>query len=123
MNLYGYKKCSTCRQAEKTLRELGVSVEFHDIVEQPPSETMLSSWLEASQRPILDFVNTKGTVFRQLSLKDAQFTTEQWIAEIAHNGKLMKRPILVTEDGTVVIGYQPDLYQTFAKFETSQSEG
>ncbi len=84
---------------------------------------MLSSWLEASQRPILDFVNTKGTVFRQRSLKDAQFTTEQWIAEIAHDGKLMKRPILVTEDGTVVIGYQPDLYQTFAKFETSQSEG
>ena len=41
IKFYGYKKCSTCRKAEKALETSGVPYGFTDITETPPSKTEL----------------------------------------------------------------------------------
>lgn len=71
LRMYGYKRCSTCRDAKKTLEVNGAEVEFHDIVDNPPSEASIRQWIEWSGRPIEDFVNTRGTVYRDRDLKRA----------------------------------------------------
>ncbi|WAH35745.1 arsenate reductase family protein [Alicyclobacillus dauci] len=110
MKLYGYRRCSTCRQALKTLQENGGEVEFHDMVENPPSEATIREWVEKSHRPVFDFVNVKGTVYRERDLKSAKFTDDEWIRELSQDGKLIKRPILVTGDD-VFVGYHEGAYR------------
>lgn len=114
MKLYGYKRCSTCRDALKTLQENGVQVAFHDIVEKPPEESTIRGWMEAGNRPVLDFVNTRGTVYRDRDLKRANFTDDEWIRELSQDGKLLKRPILVTDDGEIYVGYHEGAYRRIA---------
>ncbi len=114
MDLFGYKRCSTCRNAEKTLIENGVEVTFHDIVDSPPPKETIRGWMAATGRPVLDFVNTRGTVYRAKGLKDSKLTDEEWIEELSKDGKLIKRPILVTEDGNVYVGYDEATYRRLA---------
>ncbi|WP_067619344.1 arsenate reductase family protein [Alicyclobacillus acidiphilus] len=114
MKLYGYKRCSTCREAQKTLEANGVKVEFHDIVEQPPSPDRIREWVAQSGRPIEEFVNTRGTVYRERDLKRANFTEDEWIRELSRDGKLLKRPILVTPANRVYIGYHEGAYRRIA---------
>ncbi|GMA62248.1 Spx/MgsR family RNA polymerase-binding regulatory protein [Alicyclobacillus fastidiosus] len=113
MLLYGYKRCSTCRDAHKTLQESGANVQFHDIVDRPPSEQTIRTWMERSGRPVEDFVNTRGTVYRERDLKHAKFTEDEWIRELSKDGKLLKRPILET-DKEVFVGYHEGAYRRIA---------
>ncbi|GEO25674.1 arsenate reductase [Alicyclobacillus acidoterrestris] len=113
MVLYGYRRCSTCRDALKTLQESGAQVEFHDIVDMPPSEEMIRTWMDKSGRPIEDFVNTRGIVYRERDLKNAKFTEDEWVRELSQDGKLLKRPILVT-DQEVFVGYHEGAYRRIA---------
>lgn len=117
LQLYGYKRCSTCRDAEKTLKESGAKVTFHDIVERPPTEETLRQWIASSKRPVIDFVNTRGTVYRERDLKRANFTDDEWISELAKDGKLLKRPILVDESSDVFVGYHEGAYRRIALSE------
>lgn len=114
LKLYGYRRCSTCRDAQKTLTTNGAQVEFHDIVDRPPSQATVRDWLEAANRPVLDFVNARGTVYRERNLKNAKFTEDEWIRELSADGKLLKRPILVTPSHDVFIGYDEGAYRRIA---------
>lgn len=114
LQLYGYARCSTCREAKRTLTEAGADVQFHDIVASPPDATTIRRWLQCSGRPIEDFVNTRGTVYRQRDLKRAQFSEDEWIMELTRDGRLLKRPILETPDGEVYVGYHEGAYRRIA---------
>lgn len=114
MVLFGYKRCSTCRNAQSTLVENGANVKFHDIVDSPPSTDTIRSWMTATGRPALDFVNTRGTVYRERGLKSAKLTEDEWIMELSKDGKLIKRPIVVTEEGDVYVGYDEATYRRLA---------
>lgn len=113
MEFYGYKKCSTCRDAQKYLEALGINVPFHDFVAEPPSREQLKSWIAKHGQGIMPFVNTKGTVYRERGLKDQTLTEEEWIELLTADGKLLKRPIVVTEDA-VIIGFDPTAYAALA---------
>lgn len=114
LTLYGYRRCSTCRDAQKTLTANGAQVRFHDVVERPPSMDTIRGWAEEAGRPIIDFVNTRGTVYRERDLKNARFTEEEWLRELSADGRLLKRPILVTPAGEVFIGYDEGAYRRIA---------
>lgn len=113
LKLYGYKKCSTCREARKTLEANGAKVHFHDIVEAPPKESTIRSWMQLSDRQAYEFVNVRGTVYRSRHLEQAQFTEDEWVRELSADGKLLKRPILVTDDD-VFIGYHEGAFRRIA---------
>lgn len=118
MKLYGYKKCSTCREALKTLEANGASVDFHDIVASPPNEETIREWVQKSGESVNEFVNVRGTVYRERHLKQAQFNADEWVQELSKDGKLLKRPILVTKDN-VFIGYHEGAYRRIALGEES----
>lgn len=97
----------------KTLEANGAKVTFHDMVQQPPTEETILQWIAKSNRPVTDFINVRGTVYRDRDLKSAKFTDDEWIRELSQDGKLIKRPILVT-DHDVFIGYHEGSYRRIA---------
>lgn len=111
---YWYPKCSTCQRAHQELDALGVSVQEIDLKTTPPKAVLILSWLETSGFDKKKFFNTSGIRYRELGLKDkiADLSLEAAADLLASDGMLIKRPILLDEDGKILqIGYRTD-YET-----------
>jgi arsenate reductase len=117
MEFYGYRKCSTCRNAYKYLQERGIDIPFHDFVADPPSPHQLRAWIERRGEGVTPFINTKGQRYRELGLKDKQLGEEEWLEKLSQDGRLLKRPVLVTEN-EVVIGFDREAYDRIARSQT-----
>jgi Spx/MgsR family transcriptional regulator len=111
--MYGYSKCSTCRNARKWLEAGGVKVTFKDIVEHPPGAAEITRWVALSGLPLDKFFNTSGEVYREMKLKDklSTLSPDDKINLLSGNGKLIKRPV-VTDDEQVTVGFQEAAYRS-----------
>ena len=99
-----YPKCSTCRKAEAWLREHSVFFEFRDIREDKPAEEELRTWQRLSGLPLRKFFNTSGMRYRELELgaRLPEMSEEEQFRLLASDGMLVRRPILVWENGALV---------------------
>ena len=104
MKLYHYPKCSTCRKAIKYLESKRLTYEEIDIVDNPPSQAELKRMLGHLNGKVKKLFNTSGEVYREMRLKDkvANMKTVDAVRLLAQNGKLIKRPFLLTRHGGVV---------------------
>lgn len=110
MKLYSYSACSTCRKALAWLKERGQDVEVIDIAQQPPTRAELGLAFEQLGRKRL--FNTSGQSYRALgSAAVAAMSDEQALAALAADGKLIKRPVLITGDQRVLTGFKSDEWQ------------
>jgi arsenate reductase len=107
LKFYGYKKCSTCRKAEKALEKLGLTYEFVDITESPPSPPILNKIIQQSGAELRKFFNTSGVQYKELKIKDrvGAMTPAQIVTMLAANGRLLKRP-LVTDGKRSTVGFE-----------------
>jgi len=107
--VYQYPKCSTCRKALKFLIDEGVDFQARDIVIDPPSKTLLKKAHRLSGLSLNKLFNTSGQSYRKGGFKEKLKTMsdEQAIAELASDGKLIKRP-LVIGDGFALVGFRED---------------
>ncbi|QGQ94987.1 arsenate reductase family protein [Paenibacillus psychroresistens] len=111
LQLYGYSKCNTCRDAIKSLRAKGYELKMIELFETPPSVKQLKAWIETSGLPIQKFFNVSGEVYRDMQLKDklASMSDEEKLALLASNGRLIKRPIAFDEHN-VTVGFKEAEY-------------
>lgn len=112
MQLIGYPPCSTCKKAAKWLSEHGHDLPMRDIKAQPPTLEELTEWTAADPE-LKRWFNTSGQVYRALGLKDklpAMPRGEQ-LALLAGDGMLVKRPILLLDDGRVLVGFKEREWQ------------
>ncbi|QKS72218.1 arsenate reductase family protein [Paenalkalicoccus suaedae] len=116
VTFYQYPACSTCKKAEKWLKDNDVSYESVHIVEDTPSKETLRELVSKSDQPIKKFFNTSGKKYRELGLKDkVQSADEDELLEIlASDGMLIKRP-LATDGKNVTIGFKEDIYEEMWK--------
>ena len=103
-----YPPCSTCKKAKKWLEEQDIAYTDRHIKEQNPSYEELKTWLETSGLPVKKFFNTSGMQYRALELKDKlpHMSMEEQLQLLATDGMLVKRPIIVTDDGKVLTGFK-----------------
>ena len=103
-----YPPCSTCQKARKWLDAHGVSYTARHIKEQNPSFDELKSWYGQSGLPLKKFFNTSGLVYKNLGLKEKLpgMTEEEQLRLLSIDGMLVKRPLVVTEDGKVLTGFK-----------------
>ena len=80
-----YPKCSTCRKAQKWLDEHDVDYDIRDIKTDNPDLAEL-----------------------ELSKKLPGMSDAEQYALLASDGMLVKRPILVTDDNKVLVGFKED---------------
>lgn len=110
-----YPPCSTCRKAKGWLDEHGLAYTARNIKEEKPSCEELKQWHEQSGLPLKKFFNTSGQLYKSMQLKDKlpSMTEEEQLRLLAGDGMLVKRPILVTDEGKVLVGFRaPEWEQT-----------
>ena len=109
--VYQYPKCSTCRNALRWLTAQGVKYESIDIVASPPSLSVLESVLSKSGLPVAKLFNTSGQSYREGNYKERlkSASEAEALAELAKDGKLIKRPLLVSKR-VVLVGFDPEVY-------------
>lgn len=109
MKLICYSRCTTCKSVEKMLDEKNISYELRDIKEENPSRDELKSWHEQTDYDIKKFFNTSGKIYRENNLKDKlkEMSLDEKYDLLATDGMLVKRPIMFTDDGKILVG--PDV--------------
>jgi len=109
-----YPPCTTCKKARKWLDEHNIPYTARHIKEENPTYEELKHWLEISGLPIKKFFNTSGLLYKSMNLKDKlpTMTTEEQLQLLATDGMLVKRPIVVTENGRVLVGFKEKEWET-----------
>lgn len=110
MKFYGYKKCGTCRKAEKFLDAKKIDYQFIDITETAPPKTVLKQALK--DRELKKLFNTSGVQYKELNIKEKlkSMTEAQALDLLAGNGRLVKRPIAVDGD-RITVGFDENEYK------------
>lgn len=105
-----YSGCSTCKKALKWLKDHDVDVDVRPIVDEPPTAAELAKWIPASGKPVQKWMNTSGQSYRALGKEKvsaaSDATLTKWLTE---DGKLVKRPVLVSGKD-VVVGFDEAAY-------------
>jgi arsenate reductase len=102
-----YPSCSTCQKAKKWLDANGISYNDRHIKEQNPSYEELKEWYSRSGLPLKKFFNTSGLLYKSVNLKDKlpTMSEEEQLRLLATDGMLVKRPIVVTDNG-ILTGFK-----------------
>lgn len=108
--ILSYAACSTCKKAQKWLADHGIETTVRPIVDQPPTLEELRARIPASGLPVRKWLNTSGMSYRALGKAKVDAADDEtllrWLSE---DGKLVKRPVLVTEEG-VRVGFKEETY-------------
>ena len=102
--LIGYKRCSTCKNIEKLLKEKNMSYDYREIDKELLSVDELKKIRDMADVDIFKLFNTSGVRYRELGLKDKKndMTDEEIFELLSTDGMLVKRPILVADDKAYV---------------------
>lgn len=110
VKIYGLKRCSTCVKATKWLEANGVTYTFVDYRDNPVPPATLVEWAQ-SAGGWEKLINRASTTWRNLSDVDkAASTPEAFLALIAQAPTLVKRPVLVSATGPVMLGFSEKKY-------------
>jgi arsenate reductase len=109
VRIYEYAKCSTCRNALKFLDNHKVLYEKVPIVETPPTKAELRKMLAAAGGNIKKLFNTSGELYREMKIgaRLDSMSVEEAIDLLAANGKLIKRPFVLSGE-TGLVGFKED---------------
>lgn len=109
--MFGIKNCDTIKKARRFLETAGVDYRFHDYRADGLTDEQLQQFIDALDYQ--DLLNTRGTTWRKLpeserdSITDAASAKALMLAQPA----IIKRPVLRTADGTLLLGFSETLYQ------------
>ena len=103
--LYSYLRCSTCRKAIKWLESKDFEFQLIDIVKEPPLVNYLNLALKQYSDDKKRIFNTRGNAFKNLNLDIYDLSREEIIQLLLSDGKLIKRPFLISEGKKVILGF------------------
>lgn len=100
VKVYGYKKWSTVQKSLKFLDKNNQEYEFFDFVANQIEKAEIERLIKKSELGIDAFINSNGTLFKQLGLKNkiADYSYDQKMDLLLSDGKLIKRPIIEFDD-------------------------
>jgi len=113
LTIYGLKNCSTCKKLLSWLDDQAVGYEFIDYRAQPIASEHLVAWAQ-----VLGgwhkLVNRASTTWRNLDDRQKQPNADsEWLALIADYPALVRRPVIVKEDGRVMVGFKEAAVREF----------
>jgi len=109
MTIYGIKTCSTVGKARKFMKDNDIAFDFVDYKVESVDETKIREWLKQIDMSVL--LNTRGTKYRDLKLKELDLDDEGKIAWMAKENYLLKRPVIEYGDGKVHVAYDEEVYK------------
>lgn len=111
VRLYGLGNCDTCRKARKWLDRFEIAHEFIDYREQRIEPATLKAWAE--QLGGWDaLINRASTTWRNLlPTRKSPASDPEWQLLLKEYPQLIKRPVTVTPDGVVSVGFKDAIYK------------
>lgn len=107
MEFINYSKCSTCKKAKQFLDDNNIKYIDRQIKENNPTYDEIDSWIKKFNIQIKSLFNTSGILYREMNLKNKllNMNDEEMIKVLSSDGMLVKRPILITNNG-ILIGFK-----------------
>lgn len=114
MTIFCYPNCSTCKRAIAYLESNGISYSYRNIQTQRPDKRELEAIIRQSGKDSKKFFNTSGQVYRSLALKEklSHLKDDQILELLSSDGMLVKRPLLVCDQG-VLVGFKESEWDAF----------
>lgn len=114
VRIYGIKNCDTMKKAFAWCEQRGVAYEFHDYKQQGVPRERLVAWCKAAGWKTL--LNTKGPTFRKLPAERQQIATQSAaVALMMEFSSAIKRPVVETESGQLLIGFDAAMFESFVR--------
>ena len=109
-----YPPCTTCKKAKKWLDDHNIPYTARHIKEENPSYEELKAWLDTSGLPVKKFFNTSGLLYKSLNLKEKlpAMSEEEQLQLLSTDGMLVKRPLVITDSGAVLVGFKEADWET-----------
>ena len=109
IHLYGIPNCDTVKKARKWLDDQGIDHVFHDFKKDGVTPEQLKDWINQAGLDVV--LNKRGTTWRKLPDEIKQdVDTDRAIELLAEQPSMIKRPVLISEDGSVHIGFKAEQY-------------
>lgn len=113
ITVIGIPNCDTIRKTRKWLDENKVEYAFVDVKKEPLTRSEIVEL--ASMVTFDSLVNRRGTTWRNLGLGDAELSDQQMLDLLEKNQTMIKRPVIVSEDGAVMVGFDEDALAQFVE--------
>ncbi len=109
--IFGIANCSTVKKALTWCQKRNIAYEFHDYKKSGVPLDRLEEWCMTLGWRTL--VNTKGPTWRKLTTEQQDIATEsKAVATMLEFSSLIRRPIVETADGQILIGFDEKLYES-----------
>ena len=102
--LYYYASCTSCRNAEAVLNDLGVPWEKREFFKQRFTHDELASLLKRIGKTPFDVLSTRSRPYKDLDLANKEITESELIDLMIEHPQLLRRPLTV-RGNEVVVGY------------------
>ncbi len=110
IRLYGIPNCDTMKKARAWLAEHGIDYQFHDFKKEGIDEATLRDWI--GQVGWETLLNRRGMMWRKLPQEIRDSMDEQKAIEVMlETPSIIKRPVLVLDDGSIHVGFKPEQYE------------
>ena len=111
ITLYGLNNCDSCKKARNWLERFHIAHAFVDYRDQPQSPATLVDWKERVGGWDL-MVNKSSTTWRNLSPhRKSPGSDAEWNLLLREYPQLIRRPVVVSEDGNVTQGFSDTLFK------------
>ncbi|MHB1686925.1 MAG: arsenate reductase family protein [Ignavibacteriaceae bacterium] len=109
IQIFGTKKCSDTRKAERYFNERRIQFHFRDLSEKGISKGELENILHSVS--LDDLIDKEGSQFRKRNFKFLVYDIE---TELLNDPLLFKTPI-VRNGKITTVGYQPEIWKEWVK--------
>lgn len=112
--IYGIKNCDSMKKAFTWLDERDISYEFHDYKKAGVPRDRLVEWCRAVGWKTL--LNNKGSTWRKLNAEQQDISTQsKAIATMLEYPSIIRRPVVETPGGQLLIGFDPTIFESFMR--------
>ena len=105
--IYHNPRCSKSRKTLELLKENGIDPEIVLYLEETPSGKEIAELLKSLNMEPRELLRSSEAEYKELGLKNQDFSNEQLIQIMSENPKLIERPI-VTNNSVAIVGRPPE---------------